>query len=139
MKTILRSALAAPLASIALAAILATSPASAAPLSYTQMSLINSWVAYSPNTRVASAAIDADGIVHLRGAIRQNADDFDVAFILPVSMRPNKVILVTTNLFNAAAGRLRIFPDGSVQVQALGSHFDAQQFTSLDGVSFSQN
>jgi hypothetical protein len=125
------------IASLALVALLGTT-ASATPLKWTKLTLINGWTFYSAYTRIPTAAIDADGIVHLRGAMREVSGTDPTAFVLPGKMRPNKSVYVVTNLDNGAIGQLWIDPDGNVNADAPGPFSAAQGFTSLEGVTFSK-
>ena len=123
--------------SLALLALLGTT-ASATPLKWTKLTLVNGWTAYAASTRAPTAAIDADGIVHLRGAMREATGADTTAFTLPANMRPNKTVYVTTNMIDGAAGRLVIYASGEVLVDLPGPFSDAQEFTSLEGVTFSK-
>jgi hypothetical protein len=124
------------LASMILATLLGAS-ASAAPLSWTVLTLQNNWEAYASTTRVPTVAIDAEGIVHLRGAMRGAGRILQQAFVLPLDFRPNKVVVVPV-FSEGKAGYLQIRPDGKVLVFA-DSVGGAQEFTSLEGVTFSKN
>jgi len=133
MKRILNSALATSVAA-ALATMLAASTASAA-LSFTPLTLINSWSAYAGGYTPA-VALDSKGIVHLRGGIKRTGGSSFTAFNLPATFRPNKIVYVITNLCGAAPGRLVVHPDGDVIADWGTASADATCFTSLDGVTF---
>jgi hypothetical protein len=134
MKKFLTSALAASVATVALATVLATSPALA--LNFTSLTLINGWKTFSPDVRAPKVAVDAEGVVHFMGAIKSGTDD--IAFTLAAQFRPAKITYVVVDLCNAAEGRLNINPDGNVYVTAGTAFGDAQCFTSLEGAQFAK-
>lgn len=135
MKKLFTSALATSVATVALATMLAASSASAA-LSFTSLTLLNGWKTYSPDVRAPKVAIDADGVVHFLGAIRDGT--IGHAFTLGAQFRPAKVTYVTLDLCEAAPGRIEIDPDGKVYVQSDGPFSAAQCFTSLEGAQFAK-
>lgn len=108
--------------------------ASAAPLTWTDLTLINGWSPYSSGVSNPAGAIDSESIVYLRGAMSQSGSTDATAFVLPPNLRPSKLIYVYVDLCNAQKGRLIIFADGTTQVQPESS--DARCFTSLEGVTF---
>jgi hypothetical protein len=138
MKKLLTSALATSVAAVALATMLATSAASAAPLSFQTILLLNGWKTFDATVRAAKVALDQDGIVHFLGGIKQTSGTDDHAFTLDPQFRPNKTVLVQTNLYLSAPGRLRIDPDGQVSVESAGTLSQAQSFASLEGVTFAK-
>jgi hypothetical protein len=100
------------------------------------LTLLHGWVNYN-TSRVPAWALDAQGIVHFRGAI---ANGTSLQFArLPVAVRPTAVVCVATNLTGAAPGRINIHPDGSADVGYYNAFSDAQTFTSLDGVTYTVN
>jgi hypothetical protein len=123
-------------AGLAFATLLGAS-ALAAPLSWTVLTLEGAWKPYASATRQPTVAIDAEGIVHLRGAMRGAGRILQEAFVLPLDFRPNKVVVVPV-FSEGKGGYLQIRPDGKVLVFAddVGG---AQEFTSLEGVTFSKN
>ena len=135
MKRILNSAVAS-VATAALATMLAASTAFAA-LSFTDLTLVNSWAKYGASVYTPGAALDSKGIVHLRGGIKRTGGSSFTAFNLSATFRPNKLVYVVTNECGAAPGRLIIFPDGHVYVDH-DTPSDATCFTSLDGVTFAR-
>ena len=130
-------------AALALASLLsagaAVGQAAAAALTFTPLPLINNWTTYNSATRVPTAALDSENIVHLRGAMRLNSGDNINPFILPPKFRPNKLVFVGISLINGRAGRLNIYPSGKVVIQAAGDIDDAFSFTSLEGVTYAKN
>jgi hypothetical protein len=77
-----------------------------------------------------------DGVVRLWGAIATSGTN-PIAFTLPPGLRPAHNVFVPVDMYNGNIGRLDIYPNGDVQVEAeAGSWPDAQLLTSLDGVTF---
>ncbi len=116
-----------------------TFPKSAGPLQFQPIVLKNNWVEYGNSTSKPAAAIDADNVVHLTGAIKQTGGSTSQAFVLAPKFRPNRAVFVHVNEVLARPGRLVINKDGTVYVMAGGAYSDAQSFTSLEGVTFSKN
>ena len=81
------------LATLALAATISGN-AFAAPLSFTQLTLINDWVKYSSTLRTPGVALDANDVVHLRGGMRAASGNSVRPFDLPVGFRPAKFTFV---------------------------------------------
>jgi len=102
-------------------------------LSFESLTLENGWVTY-PDTRPPAGALDAQGIVHLRGGMGDGSSP--ILFKLPARLRPSSVIYVPVDLVNGHPGRLGIQPDGIVYVISAGTFADAKAFTSLEGVTF---
>jgi hypothetical protein len=110
--------------------------AMAEPLDYTRLNLLNGWARYSLDTRLPSVALDSNNVVHLRGAIYQASGATAIVFVLPITYRPQSTVYVSVGLINGKPGRLIIHSDGTVFVQSAGSYADAQNFTSLEGVTY---
>jgi hypothetical protein len=110
----------------------------AAPLPYQNLTLLNGWEQYSPQTGIPKVTIDQHNVVHLKGAISQGSGSAAGVFVLPLKYRPNRIVYVPVTLLNGAFGRLIIETTGTVSVQAASAQSDAQQFTSLEGVTFSK-
>jgi hypothetical protein len=110
----------------------------AAPLAYQKLTLLNGWQRYSPQTGTPNVAIDKYNVVHFRGAITQSNGSTSTAFVLPLKYRPNRIVYTPVTMLNGAFGRLIIETNGTVSVQAAGAYSGAQQFTSLEGVTFSK-
>jgi hypothetical protein len=100
--------------------------------------LVNGWSAY--DGRGARYGKDASGVVHLSGGVKQAGAFNPVITTLPPGFRPTGgYAWISTNLFGGAGpARLYISPAGVVSVQptAPATSAQAQNFTSLDGVSF---
>jgi hypothetical protein len=74
--------------------------------------------------------------VELQGAIATSGTN-PVAFTLASELRPQYTRFVPVDMCNGTSGRLDIYPNGDVQVEAEGGAWgNAQCFTSLDGVSY---
>jgi len=101
---------------------------------FTGLTLINGWT-HAPFSTSGASAINIGGIVHLKGAIATTGTNM-AAFNLPVGLRPDTAVYAPADMFVAAKGRLNIDAAGNVSVQAAGAVSDAQQFTSLDGITF---
>lgn len=115
-------------------------PTERAPLTYTSLVLVNGWVPYGLlGTRTPSAAKDSDGVVHLRGAIKQIASTNATMTTLPPKFRPSGNLYVPVDMCDATNGRLVIESGGQVIVQAENLYSNAQCFTSLEGVSYAKN
>jgi hypothetical protein len=102
---------------------------------FENLTLINNWTPYG-GTNVPGAALDAQGVVHLRGAMYESAGTNAHPFTLPAKFRPVHIIYVPVGLINAKAGRLIIEPNGTVSVQSADLFADAQGFTSLEGATY---
>jgi hypothetical protein len=105
-------------------------------LTFKSLKLINGWHVYG-GQRTPSAAIDSNGIVHLKGAIHTGGTNHS-AFFLPAGMSPSNLIYITVDICDGYTGRLDITTDGKAYVETpTGFLFGkAQCFTSLEGVSF---
>jgi hypothetical protein len=106
--------------------------------SFTPLTLQNGWINYGFG--MASPAVRSiSGIVHLRGLIKTGGTN-PLAFTLPAGFRPNHVVYVSVILCGGNNGRLDIYPNGEVFVEAEGgtwSHVVCG--TSLDGVWFAKS
>jgi hypothetical protein len=104
-------------------------------LSYHPLTLINDWFNYNDPDRIPSYAVDAQGIVHFRGAICCGSSTN--AFTLPPAISPDVGIWLTADENGSATGRIFIGTDGNVYVDDdpddAGS---AADFTSLDGITY---
>jgi hypothetical protein len=102
----------------------------------TPLTLTNGWISTSTIYATSTPAAElVAGVVRLQGAMASGGSGV-TAFVLPPEMAPAQQVFVRIGLCDGAPGRLDIFPDGSVTVEATGAFSDAQCFTSLDGVSF---
>lgn len=102
-----------------------------------KLTLVNDWHT-SDSFRAPAWAVDAQGIVHFRGAMSEALPTSATFTTLPAAIRPAKDVDVETGALNAAPARLNIMPNGSVVVQDTAGGANARGFTSLDGVTFSR-
>jgi hypothetical protein len=102
---------------------------------YQTLSLQNGW--YGAGYGTATPAVDLDGTtVQFSGSIATSGTN-PVAFTLPPLYRPSTDVYISVDMCNATKGRLHIQANGVASVQAENGTFsNAQCFTSLDGVSF---
>ena len=101
---------------------------------YTTLGLQNKWATY---TRAPAVSI-SNGIVRFQGAMYGDGSSF-YPFVLPVGFMPAASVYTPVDLCNANKGRLDVYTDGTVLVEAEGgTTSNASCFTSLEGVSFAQ-
>ena len=106
--------------------------------SFTNLTPQNGWENIGAGFAPASAR-SISGIVHLRGAIKTGGNNNE-PFILPAGLRPTHLVYVPVSLCDANNGRLYIYPNGAVFVEAEGETWShAQCLTSLDGAWFAQS
>jgi hypothetical protein len=117
---------------------LATKAKTLPALTWHNLTLINGWSDYNGagDKRTPAYAVDAQGIVHFRGAIDDSGTFNDVVASLPKSIRPTSDVYVVVDTFVANTGRLNILSDGTLEVQDPGATHDTAAFTSLDGVTY---
>jgi hypothetical protein len=106
-------------------------------LKYKNLTLINGWSSNS-GSYTAAAALDAQGIVHLRGAVAQGIADGDTFAVLPGKLRPDEGVSLVIDVAGANQGRLFISPNGeaTLSVEAGGGATQHKLFSSLDGVTY---
>jgi hypothetical protein len=105
-------------------------------LKWHKIALINSWVSVSTK-RPASWAIDAQGIVHLRGEI-ENGAAFHAAFVLPAAATPEVILIVPVSVNGLDNGDLDIGPSGQVNPYGPdGGVIQTSQPVVLDAVTYS--
>ena len=106
-------------------------------LQFHELPLKNGWeTATVFSSHPPAYAIDAQGVVHLRGAMRNPDNEILSAFTLPPEVRPEHVINVPTATFRGV-GRLLISAGGEGSaLNSVGGDFDALVFTSLEGISY---
>jgi hypothetical protein len=106
-------------------------------LKYKDLVLKNGWASAGDYT--PAAALDAQGTVHLRGAIAQGIADGDNFAQLPSKLRPDAVVNLPIDVTAANQGRLGIDVNGemTVSVEQGGPATAHKLYSSLDGVSFS--
>jgi hypothetical protein len=106
------------------------------PLVWHPLILQNNWVSFNANFGTPSYAVDAEGFVHLKGAIK-NGTINSIAFVLPAAAHPafSQQLPVDQNL--GTTGRLFIDTEGGAKPSDdPASSGSAATFTSLDGVEF---
>jgi hypothetical protein len=105
-------------------------------LRYRNLTLINGWG--SAGNYTPAAALDAQGIVHLRGAVGQGIADGDTFTVLPRPFRPDENVSLVIDVTAANQGRLSIAPNGeaTLSVEAGGPATAHKLFSSLDGVTY---
>jgi hypothetical protein len=105
-------------------------------ITFTNLTLLNGWGAYSSDTATPAVAV-ISGVVYFKGAIStSDSNTNNVAFVLPLGFRPSKFVNVPVDMCDSARGELYIAPNGTTQVISAGANTDATCFTSLDGASF---
>lgn len=110
--------------------------ADVAPLQWHNFTLINGWTNANGALRPPAWAIDGQGVIHLRGAIK---DGSTTSFArLPASVRPSTYVYVATSLAAAKPGRIVIDPTGYLQADYDDLFQDAIDFTTLDGVAWAK-
>lgn len=92
-------------------------------------SFTNSWLDYGGVLPTSAYYKDAEGVVHLRGAVKSGIIN-TIAFTLPVGYRPLGNVQVAT-VSNNAFGMVIVNTGGGVQ-PAVGNN----TYVSLDGISF---
>jgi hypothetical protein len=113
-------------------------PSRAATSTFQPLTLANGWTA-APFATTGPAVNLSSSIVRLRGAIATTGTNA-VPFTLPAGFRPPVNVYVPVDMMNSTKGRLHIASTGVVTVVAEGGVWsNAQQFTSLEGVSFAVN
>jgi hypothetical protein len=101
-----------------------------APLVWHKLTLLNGW-GPALNGRVASYAVDSQGIVHLRGSMYNITPTNSILFDLPLSLAPATAIRLP-DAEQGTVGVLVISVDGSVAMDNSGT----AQFISLDGLTW---
>jgi hypothetical protein len=107
-------------------------------LSWVPLTLINGWADnYSfsgGSARVPAVAIDAQGIVHLRGEITSSGSN-DVFAVMPAAFRPSSNLFLPAALKFNSFGEVGIKPDGTMNVSTSVSGAETA-LTSLDGITY---
>jgi hypothetical protein len=81
-------------------------------------------------------ALDAQGVVHFRGAVEETSQSSSIFARVPASIRPSVTVYVATNLFSAVPGRVNVEHNGDLHAESSADFSSAQGFTSLDGVTY---
>jgi hypothetical protein len=117
----------------------------ASALNWQTLHLKNGWAGTPYGTRLPAIAIDADGIVHLRGAMTNSVspDCSHIPFVIPRPFRPTGGGLYEpVDEENSATGRIGIAGDGSVEIDppssSRGDDTALCNFTSLEGISYAR-
>lgn len=110
--------------------------AEVADLTWHDLTLINSWFDLGAGVRTPGWAIDADGVVHLRGVIAQNGGTSHEFAQLPTAARTARAIVLATVVANGRAGLVAILHNGTMIAEAMGDPIDAFLSTSLDGITY---
>jgi hypothetical protein len=107
-------------------------------LTWVPLTLINGWTDYNNDpARTPAIAIDAEGIVHLRGAIRNPSATFNPQFaVLPTQFRPTTTLWLTADTVNATTGRIDIVTTGQASTEDPTATANSALFTSLDGITY---
>jgi hypothetical protein len=106
-------------------------------LKFTNLTLKNGWVSLPSASGAAQYAVDAQGVVHLRGGITRSSGTSLNPFRVPEAIRPSLDQFMAIGLYNAETGRLRIASDGEAFVAddtAGSSNAVVQSF--LGGVTY---
>ena len=103
---------------------------SQATMQWHNATMLDGWTRLSPSAP-AGYAKDSNGVVHLRGGIQGGTTDA-AAFRLPVGYRPSHELWLLIYTQDGVPGALTITPAGLV----IPFGQNANQFSSLDGVSF---
>jgi hypothetical protein len=107
-------------------------------LNWVPLTLTNGWLDTNGvnDARTPAMAIDAQGIVHLRGAIRNDTTTNDQFAVAPSQFRPSQTVSVATTLKFGNAGVVRIFPSGTMSVNDPSAGGLELAYTSLDGLTY---
>jgi hypothetical protein len=106
-------------------------PGSDTKITFTRATLENGWKYGGNSSADPGYAIDALGVVHLRGGLAGTSSG-QPAFVLPAALRPGHPMWVPIYTSGATEGSLSI--DSAGEVTPSGTH--ATGYASLDGVSF---
>ena len=106
------------------------------PKSFKPLTLQNGWM-NAPSGTAKAAVRTISGIVHFKGAIWTNGTSGD-PFVLPAGDRPANEVFISVDMCGGNNGRLNIYPNGVVTVEAQDDFGEAQCLTSLDGASFAR-
>lgn len=99
------------------------------PEPFTAPALLNAWAVYGASFTPPGYYKDPDGVVHLRGLIKDGTVGL-VAFTLPPGYRPSGT-LIFSSITSTGAGRLDVLATGDVVPQSGGNGY----FT-LSGMDF---
>jgi hypothetical protein len=110
-----------------------------ASLHWHPLQLINGWTNYNGNVRAPAYAVDVQGVVHFRGAVHHpgTANTSMVFATVPVAVRPNVDVWLTTNAVDATPARLDLDHTGTLDAECPAGDSAARSFFNLDGVTYS--
>jgi hypothetical protein len=96
------------------------------------------WENYGPPYFPAAYAVDSQGIVHFRGAIKNTAGlAGSVVFLLPVALEPASFVNMPVASQSDVIGQLSINGDNVAIYSPAGGAAQVSAYTSLDGVTYS--
>jgi hypothetical protein len=106
--------------------------------SATPIELLNGWQPYGAGYDQPEYWMDANGVVHLKGSVKQPVAASDIIFVLPSGLRPARSTNWPATLDSAHFGTIEIEADGSVRARTFSNEQATQSrlFTSMEGVSF---
>ena len=107
-------------------------------LRWVPLTLTNGWIdTFGPNdARTPAMAIDAQGVVHFRGVIRNDTTSTDQFAVAPAQFRPTQVVALSTNLKFSKPGVIDISPSGTMTVTDPSTTGLEFAFTNLDGLTY---
>jgi hypothetical protein len=106
------------------------------PLQFTNLTLQNGWFGGSFSTRTPAFAVDAQRVVHFRGAMSAPTGSVLNPFQVPEAIRPDKDVYIVVDMCDAHQGRMLIQPSGQVFVSNVDGALFPTCFTSLEGASY---
>jgi hypothetical protein len=114
-------------------------PATFTNLSFTNLTLKNSWTGDCYGEGLPAIAKSAEGVVRFRGGMCLPTGSSMNPFAIPAALVPSKDQYLTVDLCNAHTGRIWITTDGEVTVDddPTSSSSEAPCFVSLAGVTYS--
>jgi hypothetical protein len=104
---------------------------------YKSVKLKKGWTV-APFGTATPAAKSSGGTVYLEGGMASSKTGTD-AFTLPKKLRPSATVYAPADMYQSSNGRLVIYTNGLVQVQAESDITNAFEFTSLEGISYAVN
>ncbi|HSV39528.1 MAG TPA: hypothetical protein VLI04_12290 [Nocardioidaceae bacterium] len=106
-------------------------------LAWHNLALINGWANYNAPNRPPAWAVDAQGIVHFRGAVYQGGADLSMDFAtLPAAVRPSAILWLSTNAIDGNYARVDLYTTGALYAECPANASLARAFTNLDGITY---
>ena len=103
-------------------------------LTWHDATTMNGWQLYQNGYANAGYAIDSNGVVHLRGALKDGSTG-NAAFTLPEAYRPTHDLYLPIYTYNGnKVGALNILSNGDVIPAQINGY--VTDYTGLDGISF---